>query len=83
MLKARKAKKKIGMMRLVTIWPFANRQITELGKKVDTIFVPEMNLGQVSREIERFVDCEVVPITKIGGIPHGIDEMYDAIKGAG
>ena len=81
LLRARKAKKKIGMMRLITIWPFPKKQIIALGKKVDKIYVPEMNLGQVSREIERFVDCEVIPLSKIGGIPHGIVEIYNAIKG--
>jgi pyruvate/2-oxoacid:ferredoxin oxidoreductase alpha subunit len=47
---------------------------------VDTILVPEMNMGQVSREIERFVDCEVVSVPKIGGIAHSIDEIYSKIK---
>jgi 2-oxoglutarate ferredoxin oxidoreductase subunit alpha len=78
--KARRNKKKVGFLRLITIWPFARKQITELGKQVETILVPEMNLGQVSREIERFVDCEVVSVPKIGGIAHSIDEIYSKIK---
>jgi hypothetical protein len=45
------------------------------------VFVPEMNLGQISREIERFVKCDVVSIPKIGGIAHTIDEIYSAMKG--
>jgi 2-oxoglutarate ferredoxin oxidoreductase subunit alpha len=77
--KARKKKKKVGFLRLITIWPFARKQITELGKKVDIILVPEMNLGQISREIERFVDCEVISVPKIGGIAHSIDEIYAKI----
>jgi len=55
--------------------------VRELGARVKKIFVPEMNLGQLSREIERFVRCEVVPIPKIGGIAHTIDEIYSAFKG--
>jgi 2-oxoglutarate ferredoxin oxidoreductase subunit alpha len=78
--KARKNKKKVGFLRLITIWPFARKQIIELGKQVDTILVPEMNMGQVSREIERFVDCEVISVPKIGGIVHSIDEIYSKIK---
>jgi len=77
--KARKKKKKVGFLRLITIWPFARKQITELGNKVDKIIVPEMNLGQISREIERFVDCEVISVPKIGGIAHSIDEIYAKI----
>ena len=78
--KARRNKKKVGFLRLITIWPFARKQITELGKQVDTILVPEMNMGQISREIERFVDCEVISVPKIGGIVHSIDEIYSKIK---
>jgi len=79
-LKAQKKKKKVGYLRFITIWPFARKQITALGKKVDYILVPEMNLGQISREIERFVDCDVISIPKIGGIAHSIDEIYSKIK---
>ncbi len=78
--KARRNKKKVGFLRLITIWPFARKQIIELGKQVDTILVPEMNMGQISREIERFVDCEVISVPKIGGIVHSIDEIYSKIK---
>ena len=78
--RARRNKKKVGFLRLITIWPFAREQIIELGKQVDTILVPEMNLGQISREIERFVDCEVVSVPKIGGVVHSIDEIYSKIK---
>jgi 2-oxoglutarate ferredoxin oxidoreductase subunit alpha len=86
-LKARKAarslKKKVGMLRLKTIWPFPRKEIIKLGKKADIILVPEMNLGQISREIERFVNtdkCKVIPVPKIGGIVHSIDEIYSKIK---
>jgi 2-oxoglutarate ferredoxin oxidoreductase subunit alpha len=79
----RSLKKNVGMLRLQTIWPFPQKDIAELGKKVEKILVPEMNLGQISREIERFVntdECKVVPVPKIGGIVHSIDEIYSKIK---
>lgn len=78
-LKARKNGKKVGFLRLITIWPFPRKEIIEIGKNVDTIIVPEMNLGQISREIERFVDCKVVPIPKIGGVIYSISEIYSKI----
>ena len=74
-IEARRKGKKIDFLRLITIWPFSGDTVRELGKRVKKIFVPEMNLGQLSREIERFVDCEVIPISKIGGISHTIDEI--------
>jgi 2-oxoglutarate ferredoxin oxidoreductase subunit alpha len=79
LLRARNEGKKVGMLRLVTIWPFPEQKLTELGTKVKKIFVPEMNLGQLSREVERFVNCEVISVPKIGGIAHTIDEIYSAI----
>ncbi len=75
-LKARAAGKKINFLRLISIWPFPQKVIRDLGKRNKKIYVPEMNLGQVSREVERFVNCEVTSIPKIGGIPHTIDEIY-------
>ena len=79
LLRARSEGKKVGMLRLVTIWPFPENKLTELDTKVKKVFVPEMNLGQLSREVERFVSCEVIPVPKIGGIAHTIDEIYSAI----
>lgn len=77
--RARAEGKDIDFMRLITIWPFARNQVKEFAKDLDKILVPEMNLGQLSREIERFVDCEVIPVSKIGGIPHTVDEIHSAI----
>jgi hypothetical protein len=39
-----------------------------------------MNLGQISREIERFVNCEVIPVSKVGGVPHTIKEIVSEIR---
>ncbi len=80
-LRARAKGVKIGFMRLLTLWPFPRRQIGELGRKVLRIYFPEMNLGQVSREVERFAECEVIPISKIGGFSHTINEIQEVIQG--
>lgn len=82
-IKARNEGKKVGFLRLITVWPFPRKEIIELGKKVDVILVPEMNLGQLSREIERFVDCQVISMPKIGGIVHSISEIYSKILEVG
>jgi len=80
-LRAREKGLKAGFMRLVSIWPFPAKAVKRLGSKVDRIYVPEMNLGQVNREVERYVDCEVVPLSKIGGVPHSVSEVMSGIKG--
>jgi 2-oxoglutarate ferredoxin oxidoreductase subunit alpha len=59
---------KIGYVRLKTVWPFPDKAIERLAKTADRIVVPEMNLGQVSREVER-VACKtkIIRLNKIGG----------------
>ncbi len=57
------------IMRLRTVWPFPDQAIRDFSKTVDKILVPELNLGQLSREISRVVrdTIEIVPLNKIGG----------------
>ncbi len=76
---ARSEGRNVDFLRLITIWPFARKQVAEFGRNLDVILVPEMNLGQLSREIERFVDCEVVSLPKIGGVAHTVDEITQEI----
>jgi len=58
----------VGFVRLKTIWPFPEKPVRRLAESAKKIFVAEMNLGQVKREVER-VACqsEIIPLTKIGG----------------
>jgi 2-oxoglutarate ferredoxin oxidoreductase subunit alpha len=57
----------VGFVRLKTIWPFPEKAIRRLADSAKKIIVPEMNLGQVSREVER-VACgsQVISLNKIG-----------------
>lgn len=52
---------KIGLVRLITIWPFADKAIDELAQKVKGILVAELNYGQLVGEVERVVAgrCDV------------------------
>jgi 2-oxoglutarate ferredoxin oxidoreductase subunit alpha len=70
----------VDFLRLITIWPFARRQVAEFARDLDIILVPEMNLGQLCREIERFAESRVLPVSRIGGVPHSVEEVYRAIK---
>lgn len=45
----------IGVFRPKTLWPFPEKEIIELGKKVEKIFVIELNYGQIIGEVERWV----------------------------
>jgi len=57
-----------GYVRLKTIWPFPDKAVKRLAESAERIIVPEMNLGQISREVQRVAcNTEVIPLNKIGG----------------
>ena len=63
----RKEGKKVGLLRLKTIWPFADKIIKDIGQKAKKIFVPEMNRGQIAGEIMKYAPCEVIPYNQTNG----------------
>ncbi|MBT3218012.1 MAG: 2-oxoacid:acceptor oxidoreductase subunit alpha [Proteobacteria bacterium] len=79
-LRARQAGHKVTFCRPITIWPFPEKAVKEACEGLDVLLVPEMNLGQLSREIERFVDCKVVLLSKIGGVIHSSKEIIAEIE---
>jgi 2-oxoglutarate/2-oxoacid ferredoxin oxidoreductase subunit alpha len=50
---ARKNGIKAGMLKLLTVWPFPYEQVRALATQAKTFLVPELNLGQLSGEVER------------------------------
>jgi 2-oxoglutarate ferredoxin oxidoreductase subunit alpha len=59
----------LGYVRLVTLWPFPEEKLREMVGDVDTIFVPEMNLGMMKHPVtEALRDrCrKVVSIPRVG-----------------
>jgi 2-oxoglutarate ferredoxin oxidoreductase subunit alpha len=78
---ARKAGLKAGLLRLITVWPFYGEKITELAGKTRALIVPEINNGQMVKEVERFAagKTRVIPIPKFGEMHHP-DEILKAMK---
>ena len=59
---------RVGHVRLKTIWPFPEKAVKTLAETAERIIVPEMNLGQVGREVQRLAcSTKIVPLNKIGG----------------
>jgi 2-oxoglutarate ferredoxin oxidoreductase subunit alpha len=81
---ARKAGIKVGTLRLITVWPFPEARIKELAKKVKAFVVPELNLGQIRREVERcaFGRAPAIGVPHCGGWVHDPDDILKAIKEA-
>ena len=63
----RRGEKKVGMIRLKTIWPFADSLIRDVGSRVKKIFVPEMNRGQIVGEVMKYTCCDIIPYNQTDG----------------
>jgi len=78
----RKEGKKVGLLRLKTIWPFPEEVIREVGKKTKKIFVPEMNRGQMAGEILKYAEGDVFSYCQTDGEiihPHKIMEQVRSL----
>jgi 2-oxoglutarate ferredoxin oxidoreductase subunit alpha len=79
--KARSEGIKAGLIRLITIWPFPQDLIQSISRNVDALIVPEMNYGQLVREVERASrNTPVSLLSKLGGEPHRPSEIVEAIR---
>jgi 2-oxoglutarate ferredoxin oxidoreductase subunit alpha len=63
---------KVGHLRLIIAWPFPISRIKALAEKVKAFVVPELNMGQMTLEVERAVagKTKVIGITHAGGTVH-------------
>jgi 2-oxoglutarate ferredoxin oxidoreductase subunit alpha len=71
---------KVGLLRLVSIWPFAEEAIAELGKRCRAIFVPEMNRGQVAGELKKYTTTPVISLPKTNGEVIEPAEIVEGIR---
>lgn len=76
---AREAGKKVGMVKLRTLFPFPEKYFAGLARAGRTFVVPEMSLGRMWRDVRLATDCPTVSLPKIGGEMHTPDEILQAI----
>ncbi len=50
---AREMGMKVGLLRLITVWPFPEEKIRSLAQRVKGFVTVEINMGQICREVER------------------------------
>jgi 2-oxoglutarate/2-oxoacid ferredoxin oxidoreductase subunit alpha len=60
---------KAGLLQLVTLFPFPRGAVSQLFSRCRAVLVPEMNLGQISREVNRVnrTGCRIVKHNRIDG----------------
>ncbi len=68
-IEAREKGIKAGLLKLVTLWPFVRSAIEKVLQTSKTLLVPEMNMGQVSREVKRVNRgvARVLTLNKVDG----------------
>lgn len=73
-----------GMLRLITIWPFAERRVRELSTQAKAFVVPEINYGQIVLEVERCAGdkARTILLPHMGGGVHSPETILQAIREA-
>lgn len=79
---AKKQGIKVGMLRLVTVWPFPDEKIKELAERVKGFVVPEINYGQIVFEVDRctYGKANTILVPHGGGSVHKPEDILGAIK---
>ncbi len=68
---ARKRHVKAGLLQLITLFPFPRIKVEEVLRQCRSVVVPELNMGQISREVRRVNQgkCQVRKLNRLDGRP--------------
>lgn len=82
--RCRKEGIKVGMLRMVTVWPTPETALKKLAESVKAIVIPEINMGQIAEQVERFAcrDGERIPVVRVTHTSrlHKPEEIISKIK---
>ena len=83
-IEAREEGIKVGLLKLMTIWPFARSAVEKVLQKSKILLVPEMNMGQISREVKRVNPgvAKVFTLNKVDGTIITPEEILNRISEA-
>jgi 2-oxoglutarate ferredoxin oxidoreductase subunit alpha len=75
---------KVGILRLVVVWPFPGWRIAELAGQIKAFVVPELNMGQMVLEVERYAagQAKTLCVPHAGGTVHDPREIATVIEEA-
>ena len=73
---------KAGLLKLNTIWPFMRIQVEKVLQTSSCVIVPEMNMGQISREVKRVNKggAKVFSINKVDSTIITPQEIFNRIR---
>ncbi|MHA1679610.1 MAG: 2-oxoacid:acceptor oxidoreductase subunit alpha [Promethearchaeota archaeon] len=74
---------KVGLLRMVFVWPFHYEKVKAIVAGKKAIIMPEMNLGLMAGEVERVKPLDI-PLYKVPsiGLMHHPDDILDVVKEA-
>ena len=66
---AREKGMRVGLLKLITLWPFMRTAVEKVIQTSRVLIVPEMNMGQISREVKRVTRdiAKVFTLNKVDG----------------
>ena len=73
---------KVGLIQLVTLFPFPKSSVVNVMRQCKAVLVPEMNMGQISREVKRINpgSTEVLKYNRIDGQLITPIEIFEEIE---
>jgi 2-oxoglutarate ferredoxin oxidoreductase subunit alpha len=78
---ARQQGRKLGLIKLFTLWPFPEKTFRRLARQGKRFVIAEMNLGQLSLELERIVGRKKVRgVHRADGQLITPDQILDAVR---
>jgi 2-oxoglutarate ferredoxin oxidoreductase subunit alpha len=75
--------RKVGLLRLITLWPFPEEKVRHLAQGgVKAFIVPEINYGQMVYEVERCAQgqAETILLPFMGGTIHTPEDIMTAVR---
>lgn len=78
---ARREGVRVGFLRLIAVWPFPEKRVRDLARRVKAFVVPEINLGQIVLEVERCAggSAAAILVPHAGGSVHDPEAIAEAI----
>ncbi len=79
---AREAGMKVGLLRPITVYPFPEKAVAELTKRIPKVLVIEMNTGQMYKDVKVYADrmADIMLYARPGGGLPTPDDIYEQIK---
>jgi 2-oxoglutarate ferredoxin oxidoreductase subunit alpha len=78
---ARDSGRKCGLLRVISVWPFPEDRVRRLLERgvVQRFVVPEVNLGQMRREVQRMTQLPIECLNHAGGAMPTPEEILEVI----